>query len=186
MDFALVVHYHTSRMFCEMSKLRISIASLAKLTDSTREDVRRWLLDAGHDPLSLVPEKHDEYLRIIESHKKEKVQPGEGESPHRDRDGLTWLESKQKEEARKLKRENVLAEKALSEDWMTTVAHHQVLANLCSKLESAPDTFKSQLGLTAAQVGLIQKGLDEIRFDAAAETKRALLDGKKKAVKEAA
>ena len=168
-----------------MTPLRISIASLAKLTDSTREDVRRWLLDAGHDPLHLAPEKHDEYIRIIESHKKEKVHPGEGESPHRDREGLTWGESKQKEEARKLKRENNLAEKALGEDWMTTVAHHQIMSNLCAKLETAPDTFKAQLGLTAAQRDLIQKGLDEIRFDAAAETKRALLDGKKKATKDA-
>ena len=164
---------------------RISVASLNLLTGSTRVDIKRWLIEAGFDPLNLDPAKSDEYLRIIKTHQDTKVHPGEGQSPHRDGEGLTWSEAKQKEETRKLRRENMVAEKAMAEDWMTTAAHHAVLSSLCAKLETAPDTFKAQMGLTAAQRDLIQNGLDEIRFDAAADTRRALLEGKKKAVKEA-
>ena len=163
---------------------RVSVYSLEKETGARGEDISRWMRDAGFDPLNLAPEKHDEFVRIIMVHRNKKVRSGEGRKPHLDKDGLTWSESKQRQESRKLTRENDIAEKIMCEDWMATSAHHQILSALMTRLESVPDKAKSELELTAKQHKGLLKILDEARNDAAAETRKALLDAKKR-IKEA-
>jgi 3-methyladenine DNA glycosylase/8-oxoguanine DNA glycosylase len=102
-----------------------------------------------------------------------------GKKAARDNDGLTWLEAVQKQDARRKKRENDIADKVLKEEWVSASAHHQILANLTAKMETAPDKIKTELGLTIAQRDRIQKILDELRFDAAAETRRTFIAAKK-------
>ena len=165
---------------------RLSIHALAKLTGSNRENISNWLIDAGFDVLNLSPKDKNELIRIIRSHQ---ILPGgakEARKPQRDKEGLTWGESKQKQETLKLQRENKIAEKALAEQWMEVAAHQTILTALTSKLESIPDKAKAELGLTHTQRERLQKMLDECRFDAAAETRRAFERAKKKVADEVA
>jgi len=92
--------------------------------------------------------------------------------------GLTWLESKQKEQTRKLERENTIAEKVMAEEWMTVTAHHAILSNFVAKLEAVPDKLKAELGLSESQKKKIVAVLDQARSDAAAEIERAFAEAK--------
>lgn len=165
-----------------MDSDRITIALLSLDCRAPREHVKRWVMDGGYDPANLRPEDYDDLVKLIQSHQTGK---GGAKTPQRDKDGLTWLESKQKEEQRKLKRENDIAEKALTETWMLTTAHHQILSNYSSALETVPDKIRTELGLSVAQRDRVQKILDAARFDAAAETRRMLEEGKKRVQREA-
>ena len=160
---------------------RESVAALVRECGSDRFSVNRWLKAEGYDPLNLAPAFHDDYVRIIKEHQAASTAPGmPGKKAGRDKDGLTWLEAVQKQDARRKKRENDIADKVLKEEWLSASAHYQILSNLTAKLETAPDKIKTELGLTIGQRDRIQKILDELRFDAAAETRRAFAGAKKK------
>ena len=162
----------------------ISIKFLSEETGSTRENIKQWLMEVGHDPHALVMEKHDEYVSLIKAHKKNKVAIGQGKSdakPHFDKDGLSWAESLKRQETLRLQRENRIADKLLAEEWLSANAHHQILASLCGKLETIPDKAKAQMGLTETQTVALQKLIDEARSDASSETRSAFMDGRKKA-----
>ena len=160
---------------------RLAPGALARECRSDRESVKRWLTDAGHDALNLDPALHDVYVAIIRQHQKESTAPGmPGAKAGRTKDGLTWLEAVQKQDALRKERENKIADKVLKEEWVSASAHHQILANLTAKLETAPDKIKTELGLTIGQRDRIQKILDDLRFDAADEVRRAFTAAKKK------
>jgi hypothetical protein len=158
---------------------RITIASLERDTGSRREDIIRWLKDEGFDHLNLPIDGSERYYEIIAAHQAKKGASSSGSGVQ------TELEKKQIQETRKLKRENDIAEKALSGDWMMTSAHHAILSNLCAKLETVPDTVKTELGLSVSQRDRVRNILDQARKDAAADTERALKEQEKQFKKEA-
>jgi hypothetical protein len=159
---------------------RLSISALMWECNSDRDNIKKWLMQAGYDKANLDPALRAEYVKIIHSHQR-KIGPGGIHHKTGGREALTYLERKQKEETRKLARENNIAEKALSEEWMTTAAHHAILASLMSKLELIPDKARTDMGLSSGQRDRLQKLLDEARSDAVAETDRALSEGRKRA-----
>ena len=160
---------------------RLSIASLAQECGTARESVRKWLTEAGYDVRNLTAADHDACVQIIREHQRTSTAPGmPGGKTGRNEEGLTWLEAVQQQDAIRKERENMIADKVLKEEWMSTSAHHQILSSLTSRLETAPDKIKTELGLTIAQRDRIQKVLDELRFDAAAETRRMQVAARKK------
>ena len=160
---------------------RLTSSDLMRECGSDRESVNKWLIQEGHDPRHLDPAKHDLYVEIIQRHQNSSKAPGmPGAMKGTDGDGLTWLEAVQREDAIRKKRENMIAAKVLAEEWISASAHHQILSSLTSRLETVPDKIRTELGLTIAQRDRIQKILDETRFDAAEETRRAMDQARKK------
>ena len=162
---------------------RTTIEALCRECKSHREDVARWLEAAGYDRLNLDPAHHAEYVRIIQAHQRLKPGLDKGDK-HRDKDGLTWSEAKQREETRKLKRDNEIAEKVLLDQWMTTSAHHAILSAIFSAIEQVPGKYKAATGCSAAHCKKLETMLDESRIDAVAATEKALGEAKKRVQEE--
>ena len=78
---------------------------------------------------------------------------------------------KQQQEYRKLKRENDIEDRKLSEEWLTWEDHRKVLSTLVNRLEQVPGKARSEAGLSDAQTAIVQRMIDEARSDAARDVR---------------
>jgi hypothetical protein len=83
--------------------------------------------------------------------------------------GLTYHQKLEKEKSIEIALRNRDTERAQSNKWLTAEEVDEMLSLLISRIEQLPEKWKSQLGLTDAQVIAIRRGLDEIRTEAAEE-----------------
>ena len=98
---------------------------------------------------------------------------------------MPWAAVKTREEARKLQRENAIAEKLLAEEWISAEALHGITSNYFSKIEQVPSKFRAETGISDANMKKLLAMLDQARQDAAADVRREFLEAKKRVQKEA-
>lgn len=84
-----------------------------------------------------------------------------------DETGLTWPVKKVMEEAKKLARENRVAEKLESKTYMLVDDQLEIMGLIAEKLNLLPQRAKSEMGLSDSQVVRLTRMLDEARAVAA-------------------
>lgn len=153
----------------------LSIHSLSEETGSSRECIKKWLIDAGFDPLNLTVDRKADYISVIKSHQVKATK-----MPIRDGDGMTWLERKQKQEERKLKRENDIAERVMREEWVSSSAHFEIISAIFAEIEQVPDKFHAESGCSIVHKDKLRTMLDQSRNNASANIRQSFELAKKR------
>lgn len=81
--------------------------------------------------------------------------------------GLSWHVKKTMEEAKRLARENLIADKLLNQTYMMVDDHLEVIGLIAEKLNLLPGRCKSEMGLSDSQLVRLTRMLDEARAVAA-------------------
>ena len=159
----------------------LTIIGLARLTGADRDAVSKWLALEDLQPVKVVKRRGrdvrfydpEKALPIIERHRRvlrAKDAPADKASKAA-KGAKSWFALKQQQEYRKLKRENDIEDRKLSEEWLTWEDHRKVLSTLVNRLEQVPGKARSEAGLSDAQTAIVQRMIDEARSDAARDVR---------------
>lgn len=138
---------------------------LFELTGAEPKYIKRWLLEAGLRMPDGSPDcrDRDRCVEIIQEHQRKTADDKEFNGDKAT--GLSWGQSKLREDTMRLRMENEETAKRQSKEWMLAAEHLDVIKSLCTKLDQAPQKMKSQLGLTEEQRVGAQKIIDDIRTE---------------------
>ena len=133
------------------SKRKFSIRDLAKKTGHDRATIARWLdgVTTEADALKVIAER-------------EAAEVKNGANIDRET-GLTWFQAKLREDTIQKRRENELAEKVKSREWVPMEWHFGQIKACVNLLEELPTKAGNTLALSAAQVLGLQRMLDDVR-----------------------
>ena len=145
----------------------------------TEPAARKWLNLEKLEPLRIVTRKsgrEDRYydeekaIAILKPHCGGRRANPENLDPD---SGMSWAQKLIMEKAIEKKRQNEIEEAAKNKTWIEVTQHHQVISTLTDKLDRLPLKWKSELGLTDAQVKGTLRDIDNAREDARVEVKKS-------------
>lgn len=139
-----------------------SLNELRKRVGSDLRTVKKYLEQEG-----IKPDRKGRYetaaaLACIERHK---PQPnGEEIDPET---GLSWFQAKVREDTKKLRRENEIADRLKDETYMETATVQHLVQMFIGKLELIPVKMESEFSLPQEAVKRLTEYLDEARREMA-------------------
>lgn len=157
-----------------MSGRGISIQQFSDRTGADLAAIRKWFAQEGVEPIRTKQCKNRVMRWFDEKRGLAVIVARRGNNALRNgtvnldpETGLTWHQRKERAEALAKERENEIAEKTKSEEWVSAEFMHNKFSNFCIALEQIPGKLKSESGLTDKQALAVRRAIDEARESAA-------------------
>jgi hypothetical protein len=147
--------------------MNVSLVSLYEETGCDRGNIRKWISDAGLEPVETKGTaklyNHDKAIAIIAQHKKgEKI-----DSNVDPETGLSWFQADLMEKTLSRRRERILQEKKDRLELIPASFHQDALRLVMNRLEQIPGKAKSEQGISDAQMVGLRRLIDDVRVEAA-------------------